>query len=387
MISYWHFARAQRCDGVHPGYGFLSESATFASAVAEAGLTWIGPPASQLALLGDKVAARARLAELGLPVFDGSPRLSNFDDAERWADRIGYPLLIKPSAGGGGIGMQVVRAAAALAPAFARAQQLAKGAFGDEGVFLEQLIEHARHIELQLFGSGQVAHAWERDCTVQRRQQKIIEESPAPGLERRELEVLADRAVDAFASLDYRNLGTLELLRDAEGRYGVLEVNTRLQVEHGVTEAVTGLDLVALQLKLADGGQVPAVPTLSGHAIEVRLYAENPATGHPATGPLTRLDWPELHGVRVEPGYRSGQTVTPHFDPLLGKLISHAPDRDLAIGQLLVALRTLTVEGVSTNALQLAAILESADFQRGRWHTRRLEAEPQPALLDDAGAG
>ena len=376
-------ARQHGCDALHPGYGFLSENAAFAQATEAAGLYWVGPPPAQLAALGDKVRARDQLEALGLPVFPGSPPLGTAADVARWAERIGYPLLVKPSAGGGGIGMQIVREAGELNAAVQQARQLAERAFGDGSLFLERLVEDARHIELQLFGAdGQVGHAWERDCSVQRRQQKIIEESPAPGLPRAELEALLERAVQAFGQLDYRNLGTLELLRDGEGRYGVLEVNTRLQVEHGITEAVTGLDLVALQLELARGGSVPAAPALQGHAIEARIYAEDPATGFPSTGVLRRLEWPRLHGVRVEAGFTVGQAVTPHFDPLLGKLISHGPDRDLALGRLLVALDALVIDGVSTNVRQLRAVLRSDEFAAGRWHTRRLEPGVLTAHLD-----
>lgn len=376
-------ARRLRCDAVHPGYGFLAEDPEFAAAVSAAGLTFIGPTAAQIRLLGDKVAARERLRQAGLPVFAGSAPLASLADAQRAAEQMGLPLLLKPIAGGGGIGMQRVYDLDALPEAFRRAQRLASAAFGDDRVFLERLVEDARHIELQLLASldGAVLHAFERDCSVQRRQQKLIEEAPAPLLARSELSTLTARAVAAFEEIGYSNLGTLELLRDSQGNYGVLEVNTRIQVEHGVTEAITGLDLVALQLRLAAGEPLPAPPTINGHAIEVRITAENPATDQPSTGCLTRLDWPQLSGIRVEAGYSVGQWVTPHFDPLLGKLISHAPNRDRAIGQLRVALRAFRAEGVATNARQLEAILGSDDFAAGRWHTGRLQPGSLTALL------
>lgn len=376
-------AQRERCDALHPGYGFLSEDSRFAAAVAEAGMTFIGPTAEQIERFGDKANARAALARAGLPVFVGSGALESLAAAERWLADQPLPVLLKPVAGGGGIGMQVVRDRADLPAAFERAQALAGAAFGDPRLLLEQFVEAGRHIELQLLASnsGTVMHAWERDCSVQRRRQKVIEEAPAPGLERGEIAALADSAVAAVAELGYSNIGTLEFLRGTDGRYGVLEVNTRIQVEHAVTEAITGLDLVAQQLTLAAGAELPQSVTPAGHAIEARLYAEDPATGFPATGTLTRLDWPRLHGLRVERGAAAGQQIGPHFDPLLGKLISCAPTRDRAIGQLRVALKTLVVEGVATNQRQLLAIVESDDFAAGEWHTQRLEPQPRTALL------
>jgi acetyl/propionyl-CoA carboxylase alpha subunit len=376
-------AQREDCDALHPGYGFLAEDAAFARAVADAGITFIGPTAEQIQRFGDKANARAALARAGLPVFIGSGALATLAAAEQWLEDQPLPVLLKPVAGGGGIGMQVVNDRADLPAAFERAQALAGAAFSDPRVLLEQYVAAGRHIELQLLASrsGAVMHAWERDCSVQRRRQKIIEEAPAPGIERSEIGTLAETAVGAFAELGYSNIGTLELLRGADGQYGVLEVNTRIQVEHAVTEAITGLDLVAQQLALAAGAELPGAVVPSGHAIEARLYAEDPATGFPATGSLERLDWPRLEGLRIEPGAAQGQRIGPHFDPLLGKLISSAHTRDRAIGQLRVALKALVVEGVATNQRQLLAIVESDDFAAGTWHTQRLEAQPLMALV------
>ncbi|MEM6707253.1 MAG: biotin carboxylase N-terminal domain-containing protein [Pseudomonadota bacterium] len=374
-------AKQQRCDAIHPGYGFLAEQADFAAAVRAAGLIFVGPSTELIAELGDKANARRRLASLGLPVFKGSPPLRDETELAQWADRLGLPLLIKPVAGGGGIGMRLVRDRAQLASEFATARRLAAATFTDDRVFLERFVERGRHIELQLLGvgDGKVVAFGERECSVQRRQQKLIEESPAPGISGPELDVLTARAVTAFEQLGYESLGTLELLRDEAGAYGVLEVNTRLQVEHGVTEAVYGTDLVALQLRAAVGEQLDAPGPPRGHSIEARIYAEDTIRQLPSTGTLSELRWPRMTGIRVEPAYGQGQSLGPHFDPLLGKLISWAPGRDLAIGQLRTALKALRVEGVQTNVRQLEAILGSDRFASGRWTTDQLDGRPRIA--------
>ncbi|MEM8767816.1 MAG: biotin carboxylase N-terminal domain-containing protein [Pseudomonadota bacterium] len=364
-------ADAAGADALHPGYGFLAESGSFARAVAAAGLCFIGPDARWLETMGDKVAARALAGEHGFPVFAGSDRLSGAEAAQAAAEVVGFPLMLKPAAGGGGIGMRVVEGPEALAGAVNQAGALAMAAFGDDGLFLERWIEAGRHIEFQLLGDGRgnALHLHERECSVQRRHQKVIEESPAPGIERSELEGLADRASAFAAALGYDNVGTLETLRAGADDYGFLEMNTRIQVEHGVTELVTGVDLVAAQLKLAAGGALPAPTPLKGHALEVRVYAEQPRSQLPSTGRLSVFRPPALHGVRIETGYQAGQWVTPHYDPLLAKVLGHGITREQAIGRVLVALKAFVIEGVETNIPLLSAVLGDADFLAGHVDT------------------
>jgi acetyl-CoA carboxylase, biotin carboxylase subunit len=358
-------------DAVHPGYGFLSESAAFAEAVAAAGATFIGPSPRWLRDMGDKVRSRALMAGHGFPVLGGTGVLETLEDALAAAAALGYPLILKPAAGGGGIGMQVVRDDDELRRAYGRSRRLAAGAFADDAVFLEVWLERPRHIEVQLLGDGRggAVHVFERDCSLQRRHRKIIEEAPAPGLDRAPLIELAERAAAVAAELGYDNVGTLETLRGADGRFGFIEMNTRIQVEHGVTEAVTGLDLVAAQIALAAGEALPEIPALSGHAVEARVYAEDLRTGLPATGTITHLRTPSLHGVRFETGYGQGQQVAPHYDGLLAKVIGCGATRELAIGRALVGVRALELEGVPTNGPLLERALQHEAFLAGEVDT------------------
>lgn len=362
---------ASGADAVHPGYGFLAENAAFATAVAANGAVFIGPEPRLLRAMGDKVAARQALAERGFPIFPGSGPLADLDVAQRSAKELGFPLMLKPVSGGGGIGMRVIRDAAELAAGFDISRSLAERSCGDPAVYLERLVERPRHIELQLLGDkhGQLVALHERDCSVQRRHQKLIEESPAPGVARSEIEALAERAVTVVKSLGYDSVATLETLRGADGDWGFVELNPRIQVEHGVTEEVTGLDLVGWQIRVAAGDRVPAVPTLHGHALEVRVYAENPLTGLPDTGKLTALRLPNMHRVRVETGYCEGQTVTPHYDALLAKLIGWGTTREQAIGRVLIGLRAMVVRGVRTNIPILMQVLQQPAFLAGNVHT------------------
>ncbi|MEZ5558857.1 MAG: biotin carboxylase N-terminal domain-containing protein [Pseudomonadales bacterium] len=358
-------------DAVHPGYGFLSESAGFARAVADAGAHFIGPAPHWLERMGDKVAARALMAERGFPVFAGSGALESLREARDFAAEAGYPLMLKPVGGGGGIGMQVLRDDADLAAAFERCARLADAAFADPRLFLETFCMAPRHVEIQVLGDGAggAVHLYERACSLQLRHPKVVEESPAPGLERDALDALAMQAERITGELGYDNVGTVETLRAGDGRYGFLEMNTRVQVEHGVTEAVTGLDLVATQISLAAGGALPARPQLQGHALEVRVYAEHPRTALPSCGRLTRFRPPVMHGVRVDTGYAEGQTVTPYYDPLLAKVIGFGGSREQAIGRVLVALKGFEVLGVDTNMALLRAVLQDDDFLAGRIDT------------------
>ncbi|MCZ6855408.1 MAG: biotin carboxylase [Gammaproteobacteria bacterium] len=358
-------------DALHPGYGFLAENADFARSVISNGATFIGPDPKWLASMGDKVQARKLMADAAFPVFPGSEPLEDLDQALVAAGTLGYPLMLKPSAGGGGIGMRVVRDDEELRKGFGLAQRMAMAAFADSAIYLESWLVTPRHVEFQLLGDneGHVVHVHERDCSLQRRHQKIIEESPAPGLDRAEVNAIAESAARTAELLGYNNVGTLETLRDISGDYGFLEMNTRIQVEHGVTEAVTGLDLVAEQIRLASGTSLPAIPELHGHALEARIYAEDPHTHMPSTGVLQLFRYPTLEGVRIETGYREGQAVTPYYDPLLAKVIGWGVTREQAIGRVLIGLRAFTVQGVKTNIPLLARVLAHEEFLRGRVHT------------------
>ena len=364
-------AVASGADSVHPGYGFLAENAGFAAAVIAQGMTFIGPDPHWIDQMGDKVNGRRMLAEAGMPVFAGSELIDDLAAAEAFVDKVGLPVVVKPSGGGGGIGMHVVRRPEELSGAINAAVETAQRAFASAGVFLERWIEKPRHIEFQILADlhGNAMHLYERDCSVQRRHQKLIEESPAPGFERGQLEQQAQQFSDICQGLGYNNLGTVETLFAPDGGLGFLEMNTRIQVEHGVTEEVTGIDLVATQITLAAGGRLPRQTPLQGFAMEVRLYAEDSQTLFPSTGTLTVFRPPELHGVRIETGYREGQVVTPYYDPLLAKIIARGTTREQAIGRLVVALRAFTVRGVSTNAQLLLNILQDDLFVQGQVDT------------------
>ena len=360
---------------VHPGYGFLAENADFAHAVVDRGYTFIGPDPQWLAKMGDKVAARKLMAGQGFPTFAGSELIDDAESALAEAERIGYPVLVKPTGGGGGMGMEKVQDKDALVNAIQRARAIAEAAFSSGGVYLEKLIANPRHIEFQILadGKGGALHVFERDCSVQRRNQKLIEESPAPGIPESEILKVAQSAEEVCRELRYNNVGTLETLRDESGSYGFLEMNTRIQVEHGVTEEVTGLDLVALQIELALGGTLPDQVARDGYAIEARIYAEDSETLLPSTGKLSVFRPPNMQGVRVETGYQEGQLVTPYYDAMLAKVIAKAHTRELAIGRLLVALRDFEIRGVATNQKLLERVLLDGRFVDGKIDTGFLE--------------
>ena len=364
-------AKQVGADSVHPGYGFLAENAAFAAAVIAQGLTFIGPQPRWIEQMGDKVNGRKLLGDAGMPVFPGSGLVEDLTKAQQFVSEIGVPVVVKPSGGGGGIGMHVVRQQSELAGALSAAAETAQRAFSSEGVFIERWIDRPRHIEFQILADqrGAVMHLYERDCSVQRRHQKLIEESPAPGLERDLMLQQAQTVSDICQQLGYDNLGTVETLYTPEGDMGFLEMNTRIQVEHGVTEEVTGMDLVATQIELAAGGALPQQSELRGYAMEARLYAEDPRTMFPSTGKLAVFRPPALHGVRIETGYQEGQEVSPYYDPLLAKLIARGTTREQAIGRLVVALRAFKVVGVSTNAPLLLDILQDELFIQGQVDT------------------
>ncbi|MDN2580569.1 biotin carboxylase N-terminal domain-containing protein [Aquibium sp. ELW1220] len=367
-------ARLAGADAVHPGYGFLSENADFADACASAGLVFVGPPASAIRAMGDKAKARILVAAAGVPVvpgYDGEDQSAERMAAE--AKRIGFPLLVKASAGGGGRGMRRVRTADDLAEAIASARREAENAFGSGDLILERLVEEARHIEVQVFadGHGHVIHLGARDCSAQRRHQKIVEESPPP-IAAGVLDAMARDAIACAKAVAYVGAGTVEFIAGADGGYHFLEMNTRLQVEHPVTEMVTGLDLVEWQLRVAQGEPLPLRQeevVFAGHAIEARLYAEDPQSGfRPQTG--TVRGWrpevsPDEPGLRIDTGVEEGQAVTPFYDPMIAKLIAHGRDRDEAIGRLVLALRRRPLFGLKTNRGFLVDLLASPEFRAG----------------------
>ncbi|MFN8558424.1 MAG: biotin carboxylase N-terminal domain-containing protein, partial [Dehalococcoidia bacterium] len=358
---------------VHPGYGLLSERADFAEAVAAAGLVFIGPPPEAMRLMASKTAARARMAAAGVPVAPGADgSLRPEDDAEGQAAAIGYPVMVKPSDGGGGIGMAIVHEPAKLVAAVARARRSAGRAFGSDAVYLERYVERARHVEVQVFGdaNGRLISLGDRECSVQRRHQKVTEEAPAPAVPPAVRQRMARAALTAAAAVGYTNAGTVEFLLAPDGAFYFLEMNTRLQVEHPVTEMITGLDLVEWQLRVAAGEPLPAErPRTEGHAIECRLYAEDPHTHLPAPGTITAWSLPERDGVRVDAGVEAGAEVTPLYDPLLAKLVTWGVDRHTALTRMRDALDGAVVEGVKTNLPLLRRVLHHAEFVEGRYTT------------------
>jgi len=373
-------AAAQRvcADAVHPGYGFLAENAEFARRVAEAGMTFIGPTPDVIATMGSKIASRATMEDAGVPVLAIAELLAGTDPHEA-APVIGFPLVVKASAGGGGKGMRIVESPDGLTEAISAASREALGAFGDATVYLERYVERARHIEVQIFGDrhGNVVHLYERECSIQRRFQKVIEEAPAPGLDDGLRSRLWDAAVTAGRAVGYEGAGTVEFIVARDGTVAFLEMNTRLQVEHPVTEMTTGLDLVRMQIEIASGAVLVSqsdLPTPVGHAIEARLYAEVPGEGFiPSTGSLHRFS---VSGdVRVDGGVRSGSVITHHYDPMLAKVIAHAPTRDEARRKLSRALSRAVIHGPDTNRGLLVAVLDDDALQSGPLDTAYLERE------------
>ena len=375
-----HAARRSDADAIHPGYGFLSENWRFAEAVARAGLTFIGPPAEAVRAMGDKTEARRLMAAAGVPTMPGSPGpIADAAEAEALGARVGYPLVLKAAGGGGGIGMVRVDKAADLPAAFASATRRAQSAFANPAVYVERYLERPRHVEVQLFADrhGAVVHLHERECSIQRRHQKLIEESPAPNLPPATKRGLTEAAVAGARAIGYVNAGTMEFLVDASGGFYFLEMNTRIQVEHPVTEEVTGLDLVVEQLRVAAGERLSWRQediAQRGAAIEVRVYAEDPDKNFlPSPGTITRLVLPGGEGVRVESGVESGSVVSVHYDPLLFKLIARGADRDGALARMRAALEATVVEGVRTTVPFLRKALDHPDVRRGALHTQMVD--------------
>jgi len=373
-------------EAIHPGYGFLSENPAFARAVRAAGIVFVGPPAEAMEVLGSKQAAKEAATAAGVPVVPGCPGGGD-DDLRQEARRIGFPLLVKAVAGGGGKGMRLVRAEAELLAALAAARREAEAAFGDGSVMLERFVHPARHVEIQIVADdhGDVVSLHERECSVQRRHQKVVEEAPSPIVDDDLRQRMGTAATALARRVGYRNAGTVEFLVDEARRFYFLEVNTRLQVEHPVTELVLGVDLVHLQLHCAAGGRLADLLGQRdlqprGHAIEVRIYAEAPAEGFlPAAGRLQVVREPHGPGIRVDSGVRSGEEVTVFYDPMLAKLIVHAPTRAEACARLAQALRASVYLGVATNVDFLRRLVEAPDFVAGRLRTDFLDLVPELA--------
>jgi acetyl-CoA/propionyl-CoA carboxylase biotin carboxyl carrier protein len=386
-------ARATGAEAVHPGYGFLSENTAFAAACADAGIVFVGPPAAAIEAMGDKIAAKATVAKAGVPVVPGSDGAGLGDDELALAvEQVGYPVLLKPSAGGGGKGMHEVHRAEDLAAAIAAARREARGSFGDDTLLVERLVATPRHIEVQVLADthGNVVHLGERECSLQRRHQKIVEEAPSVLLTAEQRERMGAAAVEAARSVGYTGAGTVEFIvgADQPDQFFFMEMNTRLQVEHPVTEEIHGVDLVELQLRVAAGEDRPWPEPLraGGHAVEVRIYAEDPAAGFlPTGGRILAFEPPP--GVRVDAGYATGSVVGSDYDPMLAKVIAHGRDRAEALSRLDAALRDTVLLGVGTNTAFLRALLADPDVRAGRLDTglvgRRLDEWTSAALPDD----
>ena len=386
-------AKRAGAQAIHPGYGFLSENETFAADCARAGVVFIGPPPAAIAAMGSKSAAKTIMARAGVPVVPGY----HDDDQDpallaREAARIGFPVLIKATAGGGGKGMKVAASAAEFASALASAQREAKASFGDDRMLVERYLRAPRHIEIQVFADthGNVVHLFERDCSVQRRHQKVLEEAPAPGMDAERRRAMGDAATAAAKAIGYVGAGTVEFIAEQDGTFYFMEMNTRLQVEHPVTEMITGLDLVEWQLRVAAGEPLPAAQSalaIHGHAIEARIYAEDPDRGFlPSIGRISHWRMPVAgNGVRVDTGFREGDDVSPFYDPLLAKVIAWGEDRARARAALLNALDQCEVTGVTTNVAFLERVVAHHAFASGRLDTGLIDTH-RDALLAPASA-
>ncbi len=374
-------------EAIHPGYGLLSENAAFVEAVNDAGLVFIGPSAAVIARMGDKISARRSAAENGVPVLDGTATFANSTEAQAAARELGFPLIVKAAFGGGGRGIRVVRDESELSEALASASREAKSAFGHGAVYLERYLERSRHVEIQILGDrhGSTVHLGDRDCSVQRRHQKIVEEAPAPGLPDELRDAMRTAAVRLASGVGYDGAGTVEFLVPvgAEGFY-FLELNTRRQVEHGVTELVTGIDIVAQQIRLAAGEPLSVKQSdiaIRGHAIQLRVAAEDPTAGfRPSTGRIGSIRLPSGPWVRCDFGVETGQDITPHYDSMIGKIQAWGPTRNMASERLLRAIAEFEISGVRTNAALLTDILRSSDFAGIAHHVHWLEAEFQLSI-------
>ncbi len=368
-------------DAIHPGYGFLAENAEFAETCAASGITFIGPTPQQIRMMGDKAAARTKMIENGVPVVPGTPGpVEDVNEALGFAEQIGFPVIIKAAAGGGGKGMRVANDAEEFARSFQMARTEALSAFGNGNVYVEKYLRRPRHIEFQILGDthGNVIHLGERDCSVQRRHQKLIEESPSPGMTPALRERMGEAAVLGAKAIDYVGAGTVEMLLDTDGSFYFMEMNTRIQVEHPVTEMITGVDLVKEQIRVAAGEALreKETPQMRGHVIECRINAEDPFKNfQPSPGKIEVFHLPGGNGVRVDTHAYAGYTVPPFYDSMIAKLIVHGVDRTEALAKMRLALDTFIVQGVTTTIPFLSKVMSHPDFVRGDVHTKFLEVE------------
>jgi propionyl-CoA carboxylase alpha chain len=381
-------AKKTGANAIHPGYGFLSENEDFAAMVAAAGLIFIGPSPESIALMGDKLTAKSAAARFGVPLVPGkSEPVSDVAEAKALSKSIGYPVLIKASAGGGGKGMRIVEKESDFDEQLERAVSEAKSAFGDGSVFIEKYVTQPRHIEFQIFGDqhGNIVHLFERECSIQRRHQKVIEEAPSSVLDPTLRKKMGEAAVNVARSANYVGAGTVEFILDEARNFYFLEMNTRLQVEHPVTEQITGLDLVKLQISVAEGKHLPFKQEdlrINGHAIEVRVYAEDPANNFlPDIGTLTTYKRPQGHGIRVDDGFEEGMSIPFYYDPMIAKMICQAVSREEAIAKTLRAIAEYEIMGVQTTLSFCDFVLRHEAFKSGKFDTRFVEKYFSPSLL------
>ncbi|RWZ60370.1 acetyl-CoA carboxylase biotin carboxylase subunit [Halobacillus fulvus] len=381
-------AKESKAEAIHPGYGLLSENPEFAKRAKEEGLVFIGPDADVIAKMGDKIAARNEMKAAGVPIIPGTETaVESAEDAKQIAESFGYPVMLKAAAGGGGIGMQAVHNDAELEKAFEGNSKRAKAFFGNGSMFIEKCILHPRHIEIQVLADnhGSAVYLFERECSIQRRHQKVVEEAPSPVLSEETRKQMGESALKAVEALGYSNAGTIEFLVDDEENYYFLEMNTRLQVEHPVTEEITGVDLVEQQLLVASGEKLSLKQEdlfIQGHAIEVRIYAEDPNTFYPSPGKLTKLELPEGEGIRHEVAVRSDSNVTPFYDPMIAKLIAYGETREEAIDKLTKAIHHYEIEGIKSNLTMLKRIVTHEQFKQGNTKTSFIEKYYLPTVTN-----
>lgn len=381
-------ARKTGADAIHPGYGFLSENEDFAKLVEDEGLIFIGPSAKAIELMGSKLAAKAAVAKFNVPLVPGtSEPITDVNNAKKIASDIGYPVLIKASAGGGGKGMRIVEDEKSFEEQMERAISEATSAFGDGSVFIEKYITKPRHIEFQIFGDkhGNVVHLFERECSIQRRHQKVVEEAPSAILTPEKRNAMGEAAINVAKSCGYYGAGTVEFILDDKLNFYFLEMNTRLQVEHPVTEEITGLDLVKLQIKIAEGNPIPFKQEdlkINGHAVEVRVYAEDPSNNFlPDIGTLQTYNRPQGHGIRVDDGFEQGMSIPFYYDPMIAKLICHAEDRAGAIEKMIRAIDEYEITGLETTLGFCKFVMQHDAFRSGNFDTRFVENYFKPASL------
>jgi acetyl-CoA carboxylase, biotin carboxylase subunit len=381
-------AKESGVEAIHPGYGLLSENADFARKTEAAGIAFIGPKADVISKMGDKIAARAEMKRAGVPIIPGTENaVGTPGEAKVIAEQFGYPVMLKAAAGGGGIGMQAVNNDEELVKAFEGNSKRAQAFFGDGKMFIEKLIEEPRHIEIQVLADqhGNAVHLFERECSIQRRHQKVVEEAPSPVLSEMTRERMGASALKAVETLGYSNAGTIEFLVDEEENFYFLEMNTRLQVEHPVTEQITGIDLVEQQLKVAAGEELTLKQNdllIDGHAIEVRIYAEDPHTFYPSPGKLTKMILPEGPGIRHELAVEEDSQVTPFYDPMIAKLVVHGEDRVDTIERLARALDEYEIEGIKCNLSMLKQVITHEKFKQGETKTTFIEKYYLPTLTN-----